>query len=111
MADFGLSYTDVGLMVTVFFVVSGLGQASSGFLVDRVGARPVLFVSLALFASAALLASQATAYWMLLAAADSALNRAKAAGGGRAVHAGDVGRVAVRPAVRASAAASSPSEP
>lgn len=69
MADFGLSYTDVGLMVTVFFVVSGLGQASSGFLVDRVGARPVLFVSLALFASAALLASQATAYWMLLAAA------------------------------------------
>ena len=69
MADFGLSYTDVGLMVTVFFVVSGVGQASSGFLVDRVGARPVVFVSLALFASAALLASQATAYWMLLAAA------------------------------------------
>lgn len=49
--------------------------------------------------------------WMLLAAADSALNRAKAAGGGRAVHAGDVGRVAVRPAARASAAAPSPSEP
>jgi MFS family permease len=69
MADFGLSYTDVGLMVTVFFVVSGVGQASSGFLLDRVGARPVVFVSLALFASAALLASQATAYWMLLAAA------------------------------------------
>jgi diguanylate cyclase (GGDEF)-like protein len=41
--------------------------------------------------------------WMLLAAADSALNRAKAAGGGRAVHAGDVGRVAVRPAVRVGA--------
>ncbi len=38
--------------------------------------------------------------WMLLAAADSALNRAKSAGGGRAVHAGDVGRVAVRPALR-----------
>lgn len=69
MAEFGLSYTDVGLMMTVFFVVSGIGQASSGFLVDRVGARPVLFVSLALFASAALLASQASAYWMLLLAA------------------------------------------
>lgn len=41
--------------------------------------------------------------WMLLAAADSALNRAKATGGGRAVHAGDVGRVAVRPAVRVGA--------
>jgi MFS transporter, FSR family, fosmidomycin resistance protein len=69
MAEFGLSYTDVGLMMTVFFVVSGLGQASSGFLVDRVGARPVLFASLALFATAALLASQASAYWMLLLAA------------------------------------------
>jgi diguanylate cyclase (GGDEF)-like protein len=41
--------------------------------------------------------------WMLLAAADSALNRAKATGGGRAVHAGDVGRVSVRPAVRVGA--------
>ncbi|MEN9384786.1 MAG: hypothetical protein RL323_1929, partial [Pseudomonadota bacterium] len=39
MRDFGLSYSDVGLLVTAFFVVSGIGQASSGFLVDRVGAR------------------------------------------------------------------------
>lgn len=69
MAEFGLSFTDVGLMVTVFFVVSGLGQASSGFLVDRVGARPVLFLSLGLFATAALVASQATGYGMLLLAA------------------------------------------
>ena len=69
MAEFGLSFTDVGLMVTLFFVVSGLGQASSGFLVDRVGARPVLFLSLGLFATAALVASQATGYSMLLLAA------------------------------------------
>ena len=69
MAEFGLSYTDVGLMVTVFCVVSGVGQASSGFLVARVGARPVLFASLGLLAMAALVASQASAYWMLLVAA------------------------------------------
>ncbi len=49
MRDFGLSYSDVGLLMSVFFVVSGVGQASSGFLVDRVGARPVLFASIILF--------------------------------------------------------------
>ena len=69
MLEFGLTYTEVGLMMTLFFVVSGVGQALSGFIVDRVGARPVVFVSLSLFALAALLASQASAYWMLLMAA------------------------------------------
>jgi MFS family permease len=43
MKDFALSYTDVGLLTTTFFVVSGVGQALAGFVVDRVGARPVLF--------------------------------------------------------------------
>lgn len=69
MVEFGLTYTDMGLMVTLFFVVSGVGQALSGFVVDRLGARPVLFTSLTLFALAALLASQADSYGMLLAAA------------------------------------------
>ena len=41
--DFGLSYSDVGLLMTIFFVISGIGQALSGFVVDRIGARPVLF--------------------------------------------------------------------
>ncbi|MCY7305151.1 MAG: MFS transporter, partial [Rhodoferax sp.] len=41
MQEFGLSYAQLGLLMTTFFVVSGLGQASAGFLVDRVGARPV----------------------------------------------------------------------
>ena len=30
----------LGLLMSVFFVVSGMGQASGGFLVDRIGARP-----------------------------------------------------------------------
>ncbi len=62
MRDFGLSYSDVGLLMTLFFVVSGVGQASAGFLVDRVGARPVLFASIVLFASAALVASVSQGY-------------------------------------------------
>jgi MFS transporter, FSR family, fosmidomycin resistance protein len=50
--EFGVSYADLGLLVTLFFVISGIGQALSGFLVDRVGARPVLFGALACFAAA-----------------------------------------------------------
>jgi MFS family permease len=50
--DFGVSYAQLGLVVTLFFVISGIGQALAGFLVDRIGARPVLFAALLCFASA-----------------------------------------------------------
>ena len=33
MADFSLSYTRAGFLMTVFFVVSGIGQALAGFAV------------------------------------------------------------------------------
>ena len=48
--DFGLSYAQLGLLVTLFFVISGVGQALAGFVVDRFGARPVLFAGLACLA-------------------------------------------------------------
>ena len=66
MKDFGLSYSQLGLLMTVFFVVSGVGQASAGFVVDRLGARPLLFVALAIFALACALASLVTGYGGLL---------------------------------------------
>ncbi|MFM8866648.1 MAG: MFS transporter [Limnohabitans sp.] len=67
--DFGWSYAELGLLSTVFFVVSGMGQASAGFAVDRFGARPILWASLALFVLACMVASSATSYpGMLLAA-------------------------------------------
>jgi MFS family permease len=69
MKEFGLNYSELGLLMTVFFVVSGLGQASSGFVVDRLGARPLLFLALALFMVACLLASVATGYASLLGVA------------------------------------------
>ncbi len=62
MRDFGLSFADVGLLMSIFFVISGVGQALSGFVVDRVGARPVLFAAISCFLVASLLASQATGY-------------------------------------------------
>ena len=63
--DFALSYAQLGSVVSVFFVVSAIGQALAGFLVDRVGARPVLFGALALFATAAcaLAGDRATRVW------------------------------------------------
>ncbi len=69
MADFALSYAQLGALVTTFFVVSGVGQALSGFLVDRVGARPILFLSILLFALAAGVAALANGYVMLMLSA------------------------------------------
>jgi MFS family permease len=43
MHDFGLNFTEVGALMTIFFIVSGTGQAASGFVVDRLGPRRVLF--------------------------------------------------------------------
>jgi MFS family permease len=68
MREFGLSYSQLGLLVTVFFVISGVGQALSGFLVDRIGARPALFGALGCFVAAALLASVAEGYGGLMMA-------------------------------------------
>ena len=67
--EFGLNYSQLGLLVTVFFVISGVGQALAGFLVDRVGARPVLLSALACFAAAGVAAAGAQGYGGLLAAA------------------------------------------
>ena len=77
IGEFGFSYSELGLLVSVFFVVSGVGQALSGFLVDRVGARPVLFFALSSFAAAGLAAGTAQGYaGLLLAAALAGLGNA-----------------------------------
>ncbi|PKO89659.1 MAG: MFS transporter [Betaproteobacteria bacterium HGW-Betaproteobacteria-12] len=66
MADFGLSFTGIGVTMTVFFVVSGIGQALAGFLVDRFGAARVLAGGIGCFALAALTLHFATGYPMLI---------------------------------------------
>lgn len=67
--DFGLSYSELGLLVSTFYIISGVGQALAGFLVDRVGARPVLFGALACFALAAFATAGAQGYYGLMLAA------------------------------------------
>ncbi len=66
---FGLSYSQLGLLVTTFFVISGIGQALSGFIVDRVGARPVLFFAMGCFALASVAAGLAQGFGGLMLAA------------------------------------------
>jgi MFS family permease len=62
ISTFGLSFSELGFLMTVFFVVSGIGQASAGFVVDRLGARPVLFVALLLMAAGSMAVSVADSY-------------------------------------------------
>ena len=69
IAEFGFSYSELGVLVSVFFVISGVGQALSGFLVDRVGARPVMFFALSSFAASGLVAGTAQGYGGLVVAA------------------------------------------
>ena len=47
-ADYGVSYTDLALALTVFNVVSAALQTPAGFLVDHIGARLVLMAGVAL---------------------------------------------------------------
>ena len=68
-AEFALSYAELGLLMSVFFVVSCIVQAVSGFLVDRIGARPVLFVGVGLLALSAVVLSQSNGYVLLIVGA------------------------------------------
>ena len=65
--DFKVSYTELALALTVFNVVSGLLQTPVGFLVDRVGARMVLIVGLAISSIAYAIAGLSDSYWVFVA--------------------------------------------
>jgi MFS transporter, FSR family, fosmidomycin resistance protein len=69
MAEFGLSFTQVGMAMTVFFVISSMGQAMAGFVVDRFGALRVLVGGIALLSLSGLVLASAQNFAMLLAAA------------------------------------------
>lgn len=77
MSDFDLNFAQLGLLVSIFFVVSAVGQAVSGFIVDRVGAQPVLVMALALFALSACAVGIAQGYvGLMLGAALAGLGNA-----------------------------------
>ena len=69
MSDFGLGYAQVGVLMTVFFVVSGIGQAIAGIWVDKFGAHRVLCTGVGLLACSGVLVSIAPGFGALMAAA------------------------------------------
>jgi MFS family permease len=75
--EFGFSYSELGLLMSVFFVVSGVGQACAGFVVDRLGARPMLFLAMGIFVLTCVCASMVSGYTgLVLVAALAGLGNA-----------------------------------
>jgi MFS family permease len=69
MQEFGLSFTGIGATMTIFFIVSGIGQAAAGFLVDRFGPVRVLAAGILCFALAGIALHFATGYASLIVVA------------------------------------------
>jgi FSR family fosmidomycin resistance protein-like MFS transporter len=66
-ADYGVSYTELGLALTAFNVISAAGQTPAGFLADRIGAATILVAGLVLGGAAFMLAGMVDSFWFLVA--------------------------------------------
>ncbi|HET6265279.1 MAG TPA: MFS transporter [Usitatibacter sp.] len=69
MKEFGLTFTQAGALMMTFFVVSGVGQALAGFVVDRVGSLRVLYGGIGLLGLSGLVLASAPNYAVLVAGA------------------------------------------
>jgi predicted MFS family arabinose efflux permease len=69
MSEFGLGFASVGTLMTVFFVVSAIGQAVAGIWVDRYGAHRVLYVGVVLLTLSGVLVALAQGFPGLILAA------------------------------------------
>ncbi len=65
-AEFGLTTTQLGLIVTAIYVPTLLFQLPVGELVDRVGAKRILAAGIVVTAAGVTLSGLATTYWTLL---------------------------------------------
>jgi FSR family fosmidomycin resistance protein-like MFS transporter len=66
-ADYGVSYTELGLAFTAFNVISTALQTPTGFLVDRVSARLLLIAGLIIGAAAFTVAALVDSFWVFVA--------------------------------------------
>lgn len=64
--EFAVSYTALGLIVSLFYGVSGMCQAFVGILVDRYGGDRLMLFGITTMATSVLLMGLAPAYWVLL---------------------------------------------
>lgn len=63
--ELGVSYATLGLVLTLFYVLSAVLQPLAGFVVDRVGGRAVLLGGLALMVFGTLAAGLSQGIWTL----------------------------------------------
>ena len=66
-ADFAVSYTQLGLALAAFNIVSAVFVTPAGFLVDRVGGRAILIGGLVIGAAAVAGAALLPSYWGFVA--------------------------------------------
>ncbi len=66
-AEYGVSYTEIGLALAAFNVVSAALQTPAGFLVDWLGARILLIIGLLLGAVAFTVAGAFDSFWLFVA--------------------------------------------
>ena len=66
-ADYAVSYTEIGLALTMFNAVSAVAQTPAGFLIDRINARLALIAGLLLGAVGFTVAAVVNSYWVLIA--------------------------------------------
>src|SRR5215831_13023024 len=66
-ADYGVSYTELGLALTAFGAVSAVLQTPVGFFIDRTDARMTLIGGLLLGAGAITVAALVDSFWVFVA--------------------------------------------
>jgi MFS transporter, FSR family, fosmidomycin resistance protein len=64
--DLGVTWVELGLLLTVNSVLTGALQIPAGLLVDRIGGRTMLLAGLAIQSGAFVLAGIASSYWALM---------------------------------------------
>ena len=64
--ELGASYTELGLLVTILNISTGMAQVPAGILVDRFGARRLLLLGLAIMGLAMGALGFAQSYWLML---------------------------------------------
>ena len=63
---FGVSYTELGVLMSLIFTTAAVTQLPIGFMVDRLGARTILTFGLVMMACGVGLMGLAPSYWLLI---------------------------------------------
>src|SRR5690349_18377429 len=64
-ASYGVSFAELGLVMTTFYACSGAGQTAAGFLVDRIGPPRVLAAGLGFLVVSVAAMAAVPAFWLM----------------------------------------------